>query len=91
MRGAFPDALQAGSALHVVDMDVICVQGYSLHRTGPDAVMTVYAFLLIPEHLHFRELALRVGAPPAPQGTALEEYHRADARPVVDAEFLDVE
>ena len=36
-------------------------------------------------------LTLRVMAPPARKGTALEEYRRADARAIVDGVFLDVE
>ena len=38
-----------------------------------------------------RTLALRIGAPFAPQRTALQKDHRADTRAVVKAEFLDVE
>ena len=40
---------------------------------------------------HVPVLGLRIGAPLAPQRAPLEEYRGADALPVVDAEFLDVE
>ena len=49
------------------------------------------AFRFMEEQLWFEGVRLRVVAPKAVQRTALQEYHRADARPVVNRKLLDVE
>ena len=87
----FFDTFTAAGTFCLVCIDPAAQQGNSLCGTARDAMQAMGALLAVPENLYLRKLAFRISAPAAAERTALEENRRADARPVIDAEFLDVE
>ena len=60
-------------------------------RAGARASAAAQALPAVPQNLHVGALAFRVGAPRAAQRAALQEHDGADARPVVQAELLEIE
>lgn len=67
-------------------------QGNSLCGTARDAMQAMGALFAVPENLPaLRKLAFRISAPAAAERQPLKKTVVRDARPVIDAEFLDVE
>ena len=53
--------------------------------------MAIQAFLPVLQDLYPWQLAFGIGTPAAAQRAALDDYGGADARTVIDAEFLNIE
>ena len=84
----------AGSAERAVGVDPVGAvrpAGDRLLGTGLDALAAAGTLVRKVHELGRPGLGLRVGAPQAPQGAALDKHVGPDAGPVVDAVVLDVE
>ena len=94
LGGAGVDAVSAGRAAGAVGAHAVgAVLPAGDRRLGTDADTAAApgTFVRQIHELGRGGLGLRVGAPDAAQGAALDEHVGADARPVVDTEVLGVE
>ena len=74
-----------------VDVHAFGRKSQGVFRTDADAGSAGKALVAVVAEFLFHALGFGVAAPPAAQGTALEEDDGADARTVVDGIFLDIE
>ena len=81
----------AAAAFCGVDSDLSVFEADRVAVADFDAVMAANALVFIPEDFSPDQLAFRIGAPPAAQGTSFQEDDGTDPRAVVDGEFLNIE
>ncbi len=88
---AYFDTAQALVAAHEVDHPLVIGDSAGAHRAFFDTIATADA-VRFPQHdLWVRMNGFGVAAPRAAERAALEEHRRADARPILDREPLDIE